>query len=134
MTRGYKNNNPGNIRHSSIEYMGEKRSTDNAFKAFETMAWGYRAIFVLLDSYYRKGFRTIEAMINRYAPPSENDTDKYIAFVSKGSGVGSDVQVTSTNRDIMLPIVATISHMENGIAANVKDISEGWELFIKHKP
>lgn len=134
MSRGYRNNNPGNIRKSPTEYMGEVPSKDGSFKAFSSMAWGYRAIFVLLDSYQRKGFRTIKEMINRYAPPCENNTRGYVAFVAKGSGVGADVQVTSTNRDVMLPIVATISHMENGIAPKMGELQEGWELFIKHRP
>ena len=55
-----RNRNPGNIRRSATKYLGEVApSRDAAFKQFETMAWGYRAMFVLLDSYSRKGYRTI---------------------------------------------------------------------------
>lgn len=114
--------------------MGEKESSDSAFKAFETMAWGYRAIFVLLDSYERKGVNTIEAMISRYAPPVENYTQSYIDFVSKHSGVAPSVKVTSTNQDLMIPIVVAISEMENGVTPTMSDVREGWSLFIKHKP
>ena len=79
MSRGLKNCNPGNIRLSPTKYMGEVTpSRDTAFKQFETMAWGYRAIFVLLASYRRGGFLTIRQMITRYAPPVENKTDVYI--------------------------------------------------------
>lgn len=68
LPRGMRNRNPGNIRRSATKYLGEVApSRDAAFKQFETMAWGYRAMFVLLDSYSRKGYRTIRQMVSRYA-------------------------------------------------------------------
>ena len=55
MSRGLRNRNPGNIRRSGVRYKGEVRpSTDPAFKQFGSMALGYRAIFVLLDTYRRR--------------------------------------------------------------------------------
>ena len=51
-SRGIRNRNPGNIRRSGGHYKGEVvPSGDSEFKQFETMAWGYRAMFVLLDGY-----------------------------------------------------------------------------------
>lgn len=80
MSRGLSNRNPGNIRQSAVRYKGEVRpSRDPAFKQFESMPWGYRAIFVLLDTYrIRHGLDTIRGMISRWAPPSENRTEIYI--------------------------------------------------------
>ena len=52
MSRGLRNCNPGNIRQSRSKFKGEVRpSRDSAFKQFESMAYGYRAMFVLLDTY-----------------------------------------------------------------------------------
>ena len=70
MSRGTDNCNPGNIRRSKIRYKGERHpSTDAAFKQFESMEWGYRAMFVLLDTYrVRYGLNTLREMISRYAP------------------------------------------------------------------
>ena len=83
MSRGLANCNPGNIRQSSTRYQGEVvPSRDKAFKQFRTMAWGYRAMFVLLDSYRRKGYLTIRQMVTRYAPPIENHTENYIRYAS----------------------------------------------------
>ena len=54
MSRGLKNCNPGNIRQSKSRYKGEVRpSRDPAFKQFESLAWGYRAIFMLLPGEYQ---------------------------------------------------------------------------------
>lgn len=51
MSRGLSNCNPGNIRQSKVRYKGEVQpSRDPAFKQFESLAWGYRAVFVLLHT------------------------------------------------------------------------------------
>lgn len=85
MTRGLRNRNPGNIRRSKTRYLGEVTpSCDVAFKQFETMAWGYRAMFVLLDSYRRRGYVTLRQMIARYAPPVENHTKTTSAASPRG--------------------------------------------------
>lgn len=71
MSRGLSNCNPGNIRQSKVRYKGEVQpSRDPAFKQFESLAWGYRAVFVLLHTYrVRHGLRTVRGMISRWAPP-----------------------------------------------------------------
>ena len=131
MARGLNNRNPGNIRQSKGRYKGEVRpSRDPAFKQFETMAWGYRAIFVLLHTYRtRHGLRTIAAMIARWAPPSENKTERYIRTVSRRSGIPADRPLDTRDRRTMIPIAAAISFVENGTAADMHDVEKGWELF-----
>lgn len=48
------------------------------------MPFGIRAAYRLLEnSYINKGFNTIEKIVSRWAPPSENDTKKYIQFVAE---------------------------------------------------
>ena len=55
MSRGIKNNNPLNIRKSSVEFKGEVTpSRDKSFKEFRTLAYGYRAAFKVLRTYYEK--------------------------------------------------------------------------------
>lgn len=131
-SRGLRNNNPGNIRLSNTRYLGEVDSTDSAFKQFKSMAYGYRAMFVLLHTYQRKHhLNTIAEMISRYAPAVENHTEKYIKAVSDWSGVPATSRITATNGDIMVPIVAAMSRVENGVFAHMPDVVEGWDLFIK---
>ena len=131
MARGLNNRNPGNIRQSKGRYKGEVRpSRDPAFKQFETMAWGYRAIFVLLHTYRtRHGLRTIAAMIARWAPPSENKTELYIRTVSRRSGIPADRPLDTRDRRTMITIAAAISFVENGTTADMHDVEKGWELF-----
>ena len=132
MSRGLRNNNPGNIRRSRVRYKGEVRpSRDPDFKEFSTMAYGYRAVFVLLDTYRsRYGLTTIRQMLNRYAPPTENFTEGYVRFVADYSGVMPDEVVDTRSEKDMIPIVAAMSKIENGVAANIADVERGWELFV----
>lgn len=131
MSRGLRNCNPGNIRHSKTRYVGEVvPSRDGQFKEFMTMAYGYRAMFVLLDSYRRRyALSTIRQMINRYAPPTENFTEGYIRFVAERSGIAPDEEVDTRSSRDMIPIVLAMSEIENGIKAISKDVEEGWRLF-----
>ncbi len=133
MSRGLANCNPGNIRQSGVRYKGEVRpSRDPAFKQFESLAWGYRAIFMLLHTYrVRHGIDTVRGMISRWAPPSENHTEAYIRAVAFAVGVADDKPVDTLDRATMLPMAAAISHVENGVRADVAEIEKGWELFGK---
>ena len=131
MSRGLSYRNPGNIRQSAVRYKGEVRpSRDPAFKQFESMPWGYRAIFVLLDTYrIRHGLETIRDMISRWAPPSENHTEIYIRAVADAVGIADDRPVDTRDRTTMLRMAAAISRVENGTAADMDDVELGWELF-----
>ena len=131
MSRALRNNNPGNIRLSSTRFKGEVvPSADNAFKQFTAVEYGYRAMFVVLDTYARRyGLTTIREMIARYAPPTENFTDGYIRFVERRTGIGADERIDSRNPRDMVPIVAAMAEIEGGAKPTIADIHRGWNLF-----
>lgn len=133
MSRGLRNCNPGNIRRSGVRYRGEVvPGSDAEFKQFESMAYGYRAIFVLLDTYRRRyGLRNIRAMISRYAPPVENFTEGYIRFITRRTGIAPEEAIDTRSAHDMIPIVAAMSEIENGVAAVREDVEAGWELFLE---
>ena len=89
--RGIRNNNPMNIRKGN-NWKGEKHpQTDAAFEQFESMQYGVRAGLKILKN-YMTGYNglaqkanTIEKMITRWAPPSENNTRSYISTFSERS-------------------------------------------------
>ena len=132
MSRGLRNCNPGNIRQSRSAFLGEVRpSRDASFKEFESMAYGYRAMFVLLDSYRRRyGLSNIRAMISRWAPPVENHTEAYIRAVAERSGVAEDETLDTRSERDMIPVVMAMSEVENGVRAVREDVERGWELFV----
>lgn len=128
--RGYRNNNPGNIRINGDKFQGEViPSRDKEFKQFESMAYGYRAIFKILRNYQRNyKLDTIRKMISRWAPESENNTLAYVMTVSSRSGISPDDPVSADNREMMIRIVAAMSYVENGVEADMSDVIAGWEL------
>ena len=136
MSRGLRNRNPGNIRRSGSRFRGEVvPGRDTSFKEFETMAWGYRAMFVLLDGYRRRhALSTIRQFITRYAPPSENFTDGYIRFVARTAGIDADTPLDTRSPRDMIPLVCAMSEIENGVKAVTQEVHDGWNLFAQeHK-
>lgn len=133
MTRGYKNNNPLNMRHDKDKWQGEiVPSRDPAFKQFETMAWGYRAAFKLLHNYQKyHGCRLLSDFISRWAPPVENNTTAYIRTVAKRSGLEDVSAIDTLNGEQMLKIVAAMSFVENGVEPDMADVRAGWDLFTR---
>lgn len=90
--RGIRNNNPLNIRKGN-NWQGERPvQHDPDFEEFESMQMGIRAAFKLMRNHItgfngrRPRFNTIRKLIAVWAPPSENSTDKYVAFVCKQTG------------------------------------------------
>ena len=129
LSRGYRNNNPGNIRLTSEFWQGEIKGPDTAFKKFKSMEWGYRAIFVLLRTYIGKGIDTIEKIINRYAPPHENETGNYARHVSERSGIGLNEKISSEDKGTMIKIIKEISRIENGVQPDMSQIEGGYKIF-----
>lgn len=123
-------NNPGNIRISSDRFIGEiVPSIDPDFKQFSSMAYGYRAMFKILNTYRNYyGLVTISSILHRYAPPSDNNnTQAYINYVSGLTGY-SPHQTLVYDNDTLLSLGYAISYYENGIQPNLQEVEEGLRL------
>lgn len=132
MSRGLRNNNPGNIRLDGRIWKGEAYpSADRAFKQFISPAWGYRAMFTVLGTYRsRYGINTLRGIIMRWAPPSENDTQGYIKTVASLAGIAdADATLNFSDSGLMKRIAAAMSRVENGTDAIAADVEEGWRLY-----
>lgn len=130
--RGIRNNNPLNIRHNGDRFLGEVvPGSDRAFKQFASMAYGYRAAFVILGSYLARGLNTVEKIIRSWAPPTENNTEGYIASVVQRSGVGRNKTLTAESGGEYRKIVAAMCHCENGVPANMADVEAGFRMQSK---
>lgn len=129
--RGIRNNNPGNIRHSSDKFKGEiQPSKDPAFKQFEAMEYGYRAIFVIIRTYItRYNLTTVGEIITRWAPPSENNTHGYIKAVCKHTALADVSTIDPRNSAQMQRLVRGISFVENGEPADYEQVEQGWLLY-----
>lgn len=128
MSRGYRNNNPGNLIKTDVKYLGEVESSDSRFRAFESMEYGYRAIFKLLQYYIGNGLNTITLMIDTYAPAHENDTTAYIRFVADRVGIRPDQAIVKSDLVTLEKMVAAISRIENGVEPDLKQVEGGKRL------
>lgn len=113
-SRGIKNNNPGNIVKSNTKWEG-KTGDDGKFETFDTPENGIRALCKIIKTYNKKhNLNTISGIINRWAPPNENDTAEYIKFVSKKTGLNSDVVIDTNDKLVMVKLIKSIIEKENG--------------------
>lgn len=130
MSRGLRNNNPGNIRLSATPWQGEIRPPqDPSFCRFTSMAHGYRALMKLLRNYRRlHGCLTVAHFITRWAPPSENNTRGYIRRVCSLMGVKEVYVPCMDDKKTLCALAAAISEVENGVRAVERDVEAGWEL------
>lgn len=114
-TRGERNNNPGNIRKTSIRWLGEILGNDIGFEKFDTPEHGIRALAKILLTYQDKyRLRTIREIISRWAPRSENNTEAYINFVAQLSALREDDLLDLRISDTMYRLVYAIIKFENG--------------------
>lgn len=115
--RGIRNYNPGNIRWGD-KWQGldpKGREKDPAFCVFVAPEWGIRALAKILQNYQVKyHLRDVRSILNRYAPPCENDTESYIYSVCRVLGVGDKEHINVFNPVIMLPLLKAIIKHENG--------------------
>lgn len=113
--RGIRNNNPGNLEFSKTNTWVGQTGDDGRFAKFETPEHGIRALGRNLLSYQRQGIDTVSDIINRWAPPSDNNnTDAYIKAVCAQLGVTPDQQLDASNPDTLKALCAAIIQHENG--------------------
>lgn len=116
--RGIRNNNPGNIRWGDYwkVLVPESQRTDKSFCQFTSPEYGIRAMIIILRNYQRKrGINTVSGIIQRWAPPIENNTQAYINSVAQAAGVKPDQQIDTFDSRFMMTLLQAIIKHENGI-------------------
>lgn len=114
--RGIRNNNPGNIRHGDKWQGLADKQTDAAFCVFKAPEWGLRALVKILRNYQTKhGLKTVESIINRFAPQIENDTSSYILSVCQVLDVKPRDVIDVFEPGIMINLLKAVIRHENGI-------------------
>lgn len=126
-TRGFRNNNPGNIEYSPANDWDGQTGSDGRYAIFSDIRYGIRALGKLLDAYYyRHGLTTVAGIINRWAPAHENNTESYISHVAASAGVSPHATI---NLEAIKPqLVAAIIRHENGHDLPAGLIEEGLAL------
>lgn len=116
--RGIRNNNPGNIENDGDKWQGlvmEVERTDTRFAQFKDPTWGVRALAAILIKYQDKyDINTVQGVINRWAPSSENKTVDYVTAVCHACGFGPTEPLDLHRYEALQPIVEAIIRHENG--------------------
>jgi len=129
MTRGERNNNPGNIRTvAGTVWQGQSPTqTDDAFVQFIDPVYGIRAIVKIFGSYEREGLNTLSEAIDRWAPPNENNSAAYVTAVCGQCNISPDTVVDFSS--IMPQLVRAIIQHENGeVIYSTQQISDAISL------
>lgn len=113
--RGLRNNNPGNIIRGVDGWQGEVQGNDPRYATFETPEAGIRAMGRTLLTYQDKhGLSTVEGIIARWAPATENDTASYAATVAKEMGVKIAAPLNLHDGDTLAKLTRAMIRVENG--------------------
>lgn len=134
--RGIRNNNPLNIRKGN-SWIGERYpQVDREFEEFQTLEYGIRAAFKLMRNYIT-GFsgrsvkyNTIRKLIRRWAPPTENATQRYIDFVCKEVDKDQNEVIFFSDRKLMVMICRAMAFVECGQWIEVAKFESGYDLLL----
>ena len=113
-------NNIFNIRAGQAQWLG-MTGTRKGFVEFDSQEHGIRAWLVLMRSYRRRyGCRTIRQIVTRYAPPSENNTERYIQYCCQTVVLGDGVPI---GQDIMYAMLGVaMARMETGVRLDISEV------------
>ena len=110
--RGYRNNNPLNIRKTETRWQGQIDGDDKDFCTFVSPVYGWRAALIILMRTYRKrGWKTIQEIIAHWAPDNENDTAAYTRNMVRLTGIPPDRVLNMAD---YMPLAKAMARFENG--------------------
>lgn len=132
--RGIRNNNPLNIRKGN-NWKGERKvQTDKAFEEFETLQYGLRAGLKLIRNQIsgfngsRPKFNTIGKLIKVWAPPSENQTLRYVDFVCQAVGKQPFDIIREDDQKLICDIARAMAFVECGQWIDIDQFESAWFL------
>lgn len=129
--RGLRNNNPLNIRISSSQWLGKvEHNTDGSFEQFTSLTMGIRAAIKLVIRYIRNGRNTVELIITRWAPPSENNTAMYIDRVCRLADLSPTQKIDPKCRNAICRLLWAMTQVENGQTIDVNEFFKAYDLLF----
>lgn len=134
LPRGVRNNNPLNIVRGSKWKGLRPVQSDPRFCQFISRAYGWRAALILLRNYIlgtnsaKKKFDTIEKIILRWAPLSENASYRYIDAVCMATGIHMYEKIEWSDRIRICDIVKAMAYVECATHFELDEIYSAYDL------
>lgn len=127
LPRGLRNNNIGNIKmNSANNWLGKipaENNTDGTFEQFSAKKYGTRALLKLLKKYFLDyDLKTINQILSKWAPGSQQPGSYYVDFVSNGMQIYKDdlLQLQDLKK-----LAVLIAYFENGQpATNLQEVNQ----------
>ena len=116
LPRGIRNNNPGNLRRTAIDWDGKiphAQNPDASFEQFIELRYGLRAMMRDLVNDIKGGKNTLPKLISSYAPEHENNTTAYINAVAKAVGL-SPLALIDLSQETIVALCKIMVRVENG--------------------
>lgn len=114
-SRAERNHNWGNLKATRLQQMfGSVASDAQGFRKFASDEEGFKAMQNQLKIYQTRGLTTVESIVKRWAPPSENPTAAYIQRVAKDTGFAPGAQLNMNDPAIMSKLIAAMARVESG--------------------
>lgn len=120
-TRTWRNQNPGNLVIGKVSLRNNPIGRAGGFAVFPDYQTGHKALIDLLLNEF--GTWNLVKLMRRYAPPKENNTKKYIAFIKKKTGVGELILIKDYSKDGFQKLWKAIEQMEGGRKGTIKEYS-----------
>lgn len=141
--RGIRNNNPGNLQQSDVEWQGKVASTDLRYESFATPEAGIRALALNAQHLQANGAQSVTDLISKWSPAAENGkagTEAYIADVAKSMGVSPTDNIDLQDPAQLTAFTNAVINHENGgnpytpdqVALGVKAATGGAKLPETH--
>lgn len=132
MTRGERNNNPLNIRRTADKWLGmSQEQRDREFIVFENLTYGIRAALKLIQRYVQHySCNSVRKIIYRWAPPCENDTESYVAYVVTKVGIMKSENIKVSDRDTICRIVKAMAQIESQMNIPIRIIQSVWDKYL----
>ncbi len=119
----WRNNNPGNLVPGDVSKRNGAIGKAGGFAVFPDYETGHGALIDLLkNTPYRD--RDLKKLIEKYAPPKENKTDRYLRFLRNETGVKNDKKVKNFTIDEFEKLWKAIEQMEGQEEGEIKECTE----------
>lgn len=113
--RGIRNNNPGNLNYVGQAGATKEGGPNGRFAVFGSMTEGVAALYKQLQLYFKRGTNTIESIVKKYAPASDNNNVMaYINQLVKATGKGAGEMLNSADMPTIFNLMKGIINHENG--------------------
>lgn len=125
-TRTWRNQNPGNMVVGKYSRKNGMIGRAGGFAVFPDYRSGHLALLDLLVNEY--GNFDLVQLMEKFAPPHENKTKKYIKFIAKQTGVKESVKIQNYSKSEFAKLWVAIEKFEGWKIGTIKEYSKKGQI------